>query len=357
MEVFKQVDCTLRRGRMPKTEFVLSENDAGRRLDRVLRKFLTHLPLSLLYAAIRKGAIHINGKRAALHYRTAAGDTLSIAHSLLLAERQQAAALQSRRNKLNGKKTHSMAMETALLRVLTASAIPLLLNATDLLIINKPAGIPVHGNISIETILFGTSPQGYSKSRQMINCPQQSLSFRRGPLHRLDKGTTGVLCFSQTLVGAQWFSHCLQQKTVGKYYIGVVHGMMPAQCIVTSDRQNGKMITNSDLVAYNRTIDASLMLFTLITGKKHQIRKHVLSVGHPLIGDGKYGGGQPLPACQGYLLHAWRLFFPVPRPVDIPDVIEAPLFPEMNTCLDRYFSNWKTRADLLIHQIQAVDNF
>lgn len=342
---------------MPKTEFFLSENDAGRRLDRVIRKFLTHLPLSLLYAAIRKGAIHVNGKRAALHYRTAVGDTLSISQSLLFAEKQQAAALQSRRNTLNGKKAHSKAMETEPLRVLNSSDIPLLLKTADLLIINKPAGISVHGSSSIESILLGTSPQGYSKSGQMINFSLQSLSFRRGPLHRLDKGTTGALCFSQTLAGAQWFSHCLQQKTVGKYYIGVVQGMMPAQCIVTEDRQNGKMITNSAFVAYNKTIDASLMLFALITGKKHQIRKHVLSAGHPLIGDSMYGGGHPLPACRGYLLHAWCLFFPQQRPVDIPDFIEAPLFPEMKTCLDRYFSNWKTKANLLIHQIQAADNF
>lgn len=238
--------------------------------------------------------------------------------------------------------------------------IPILLQTTDLLIINKPVGIPVHGEHSIDALLFGAAVQlsaDMPPPARFTRNPLQSLSFKPGPLHRLDKDTTGVLCFSQTLAGAQWFSQCLREKTVGKYYLGIVRGAMPSQ-LITAEDESGKTITQCYSLSYNRGIDASLILFKLITGKKHQIRKHTASTGHPLAGDRKYQGGNPLPACKHYLLHAWRLYFPASRPADMPPFIEAPFFPEMEACLKQYFSGWeKTASDLLINQTQAAGNF
>ena len=351
-----------------KTEFILSENDAGRRLDRVIRKFLAETPLSALYAAIRKGLIRINGKRTALNYRTAVGDILSISEILLSAEKQpiRKHSASGEQNHTSGKRNHTSGRQARI-----PTDIPILLQTTDLLIINKPVGIPVHGEHSIDALLFGAahlcgntlqcdttvqlSPDIPPPARFARN-PLQSLSFKPGPLHRLDKDTTGVLCFSQTLAGAQWFSQCLREKMVGKYYLGVVRGAMPSQ-IITAEDESGKTITQCYSLSYNRGIDASLILFKLITGKKHQIRKHTASVGHPLAGDRKYRGGNPLPACKHYLLHAWRLYFPASRPADMPSFIEAPFFPEMETCLKQYFSGWeKTASGLLINQTQAAGN-
>ena len=90
--------------------------------------------------------------------------------------------------------------------------------------------------------------------------PLQSLSFKPGPLHRLDKDTTGVLCFSRTLAGAQWFSQCLREKTVGKYYLGVVRGVMLSQ-LITAEDESGKTITQCYSLCYNKEIEASVMLF------------------------------------------------------------------------------------------------
>lgn len=247
----------------------------------------------------------------------------------------------------------------------TTADIPLLLKTTDLLIVNKPAGIPVHGSYSIDTLLSGASvlafdeppaPTSVQTSSDMLLTATphkngrgclQSLSFKPGPLHRLDKDTTGVLCFSRTLAGAQWFSQCLREKTIGKYYLGVVRGAMPAQRITAQD-ESGTTVTQCYSIGYGKDIDASLMLFRLITGKKHQIRKHTMSVGHPLAGDRKYNGGNPFSGCTRYLLHAWRLCFPDSRPADVPVFIEAPLFPEMETCLNRYFSGWRKKVSAIL---------
>lgn len=300
-----------------------------------------------MYAAIRKGLIRINGKRVALNYRTAVGDTVSIAASLLSAEKPllPPAAVQTNHNSLHRKKASGR-------QAYPHVDIPTLLQTTDLLIVNKPAGIPVHGGYSIDTLLSDAWAQvspDMSPAVGAANNPPQSLSFKPGPLHRLDKDTTGILCFSRTLAGAQWFSKCLREKTVGKYYLGVVRGIMLSQ-LITADDEGGKTMTQCYSIEYNKDIDASLMLFKLITGKKHQIRKHTMQKGHPLAGDRKYHGGNPLPACTHYLLHAWRLYFPVSRPADIPAYIEAPIFPEMETCLNRYFSDWrKIAASILIN--------
>jgi len=307
-----------------------------------------------LYAAIRKGLIRINEKRVALNYRTAVGDTVSIAASLLSAGKPllPPAAVQTNHNSLHRKKASGR-------QAYPHVDIPTLLKTIDLLIVNKPAGIPVHGNYSIDTLLSDAWAQvspDMSPAVGAANNPPQSLSFKPGPLHRLDKDTTGILCFSRTLAGAQWFSKCLREKTVGKYYLGVVRGIMLSQ-LITADDEGGKTMTQCYSIEYNKDIDASLMLFKLITGKKHQIRKHTMQKGHPLVGDRKYHGGNPLPVCKHYLLHAWRLYFPVSRPADIPAYIEAPMFSEMETCLKRYFSDWrKTAAAILINQTRATDN-
>lgn len=346
---------------MKKETFILSENDTGRRFDRVIRKFLADMPISKLYEAIRKGLIRINGKRTPLNYRTAPGDVLTIAAILLPETRlppPQAApdipvpALLHRpistthtpNIQASPLSVPALKADTATSISHTAAApdeIPRLLIATDILIINKPAGIPVHGIYSIAEQLATTL------SDMTVN---NSLSFRPGPLHRLDKDTTGVLCFSRTLAGAQWFSECLRKKTIDKYYLGIVHGKLSSQLITTSD--NGVTLqTQCFCVDYNAQADTSLMVFRLITGKKHQIRKHTHHVGYPLAGDTRYGGGRPLPHCTHYLLHAWKLVFPASRPTDIPTCIEAPLFPEMDASLTHLFPDWRRHAEQIVESV------
>ena len=292
-----------------------------------------------------------------LNYRTAVGDTLSVSETLLSAEKRPVwkQSAPGEQNHISGKRCRVSSRQTRI-----HTDIPILLKTTDLLIVNKPAGIPVHGEHSIDTLLSDATAQlsaDIPPSTSSASHPLRSLSFKSGPLHRLDKNTTGVLCFSQTLAGAQWFSQCLREKTVGKYYLGVVRGNLQTQLITVED-ESGKTITQCYSLSYNRGIDASLILFKLITGKKHQIRKHSANAGHPLVGDRKYRGGNPLPTCKHYLLHAWRLYFPASRPADMPALIEAPFFPEMKTSLQQYFSGWRKAASaILTNQTRAAGNF
>ena len=184
------------------------------------------------------------------------GDILSISEILLSAEKQpvrnKSASGEQNQSHTSGKRRHTSGRQARI-----PTDIPILLQTTDLLIINKPAGIPVHGEHSIDTLFSGDAHlcdntiQCGAMVRLSPNMPPavrfgdkplQSLSFKPSPLHRLDKDTTGVLCFSRTLAGAQWFSQCLREKTVGKYYLGVVRGVMLSQ-LITAEDESGKTIT------------------------------------------------------------------------------------------------------------------
>lgn len=306
---------------MEKKTFILTKNDSGRRLDRIIRKFLTDVSLPKIYQAIRKGLIRINEKRVDISYKTVEGDVLTIA-SLMFSGSGAA-------------ERHDMPQKSppqAKQKKHRASDIPVLLRTDDLLIINKPAGLPVHGPLSIASMLVET-----------LTASAAGLSFTPGPLHRLDKNTTGILCFSRTLTGAQWFSQCLHDNTVDKYYLGVVRGALSAQRLESGEPAK-PAITYCHPLSYNGNINASLMLFRLVTGKKHQIRLHVKESGHPLAGDAQYGGGSPLSCCNRYILHAWRLYFPADRLIGLPPYIEAPLFADTAACLTRFFSGWEKTA-------------
>ncbi|MEL3905447.1 MAG: RluA family pseudouridine synthase [Treponema sp.] len=317
---------------MEKQTFIFDKNDAGRRIDRVIRKFLSGVPLPKIYAAIRKGFIRINGKRIPVQYKTSEGDVLTIC-GVLTSDISRCGA--------SGSLTESMSVCRTRKPVLPAVSV--LLRTPDVLIVNKPAGIAVHGREGLTAVL----PELCAREDVL-----QSLSFAPGPLHRLDKYTTGVLCFSQSLNGAQWFSRCLREKMMDKYYLGVVCGSMPSVRIETGEdgTANKKMITDCYQVGYNKKIDAALMLFRLVTGKKHQIRIHAQYTGHPLAGDLRYGGGRCIGKCKGYILHAWRLYFPDDRLAGLPRFIEAPVFSETAECISCFFSDWRKAADDVCRQ-------
>ncbi len=314
---------------MKKEEFIISVDDAGRRLDRVIRIFCKDKSLPQLYGAIRKGLIRVNGKKVSVGYKMLEGDVLSIASLLIESSGtppQQADAVPE--NTWSGQ--------------LSIDNIPLLLQTDDLLIVNKPAGISVHGENSVSTVLEHAAPVQHRKG----------LSFRMGPLHRLDKHTSGIVCFSQSLTGAQWFSHALQERTLQKYYIGIAEGKMQDGLIQTRVGQ-AELITRCYRLEYNVQEKVSCVLFQLITGKKHQIRKHAQHCSHPLVGDRRYGSKRSLTGCSHYVLHAWRLYFPKKRLTGLPACIEAPLSPKMEKVLMSLFPQCYDRMDTIIHEIQG----
>jgi len=274
--------------------FPTAPDDEGRRLDRIVRRFLPALPLSSVYRLIRKGLVRIDGKRSSPESPVPQGSHIWIARLPEL----EAARVPPRPEP----------------PVSPALAMPeILCECEDLLAINKPVGIAVHGPDGLDTVI----PQS--------KAARDSLSFRSGPLHRLDRGTSGILVFSKTLRGAHWFSQRIAARECEKLYLGIVAGRLDGRTEWYDETGDGKpMITFADpLAASVSGPTRTLALFRIVTGRKHQIRFQCAKHRLPLEGDTRYNPSAA-PTDGGYCLHAWKLSFgPEERPEGLPESILA----------------------------------
>jgi 23S rRNA pseudouridine955/2504/2580 synthase len=286
-------------------ELRAGDNDDGRRLDRILRKALPGLPLSGVHRLLRRKQVLVDGLPAQAASRIRSGQLIRV-EGLETPESGESPRDETRA--LPGEQP---------LRIIWEGA--------GLLVLNKEAGVPVHGPDSLDervrTFLRGKLPA--------------SLSFRPGPLHRLDKPTSGIVVFSASLEGARIFSALLRARLPRKRYLALVEGQLSAPAVweETLVRDTRRKKTEA-LVSpppepgrgYGPAKPArtrvfplaarggySLILLEIETGRTHQIRAQAAFHGHPLAGDRKYGGGF---LSGGLLLHALSLEFP-PKPVEI----------------------------------------
>ena len=278
-------------------EMSAGPDDGGRRLDRVLRKRLPNLPLAAIYRLLRQGRVRVNGGPARGEYRIRAGDRISL-----------------------GIAPEEVPSKAEVRRPPDMRGLQIVLETADLLFCSKPAGLVVHGPASLDTLV-----QAY-----LAPARSDSLSFKSGPLHRLDQGTSGLIVFSKTLAGAQVFSALIRERRVIKRYAALVEGRVagPAVWEDRLGRDRSRRITGpgaKSALTRIRPLAAgpsySLILAEIHTGLTHQIRAQAGLHGHPLAGDRKYGGGLQ---AGGFLLHAWSLEFPPDAGLSLPRLVSAP---------------------------------
>jgi len=327
-------------------------DDAGRRLDRILRKALPDVPLSALHRLLRKGLVLVNGSPAR------GGDLVSMG-SLIELPQDKLKSVPS----IN----HHKEDKTAALRQLP---LQILWEGSGLLILNKPAGLAVHGsagspaerpnsvgedtlNRRVQAYLYGKLPP--------------SLSFKPGPLHRLDKPTSGIVVFGTSLEAARWFSALLAQGKICKRYLAILEGELTRgevweDTLVrdTSARKTTAAASSSSPAANGGGGKGGRRAFTRVTplacarkytfarleietGRTHQIRSQASFHGHPLAGDRKYGGASFGKGARrgSFFLHAAELELPQ-TPEEKPDLKGVPRF--ISAPLPELFS--KTARDL-----------
>jgi 23S rRNA pseudouridine955/2504/2580 synthase len=294
-------------------------DDDGRRLDRVLRKALPDMPLSAIHSLLRKGRILVDGVPAKGACRVRSGAVIQVpveAGAAVSAKKHEALT-----SAPNG----------------DLQALPILWEDGDFLVLDKPAGLAVHGPDSLETL---------ARSYLAPKLPP-SLSFKSGPLHRLDKPTSGLIVFSKSLEGARSFSALLRERRIRKTYLALLEGLLDRdetwEDTLIRDREKGKSFAASGGVPANgaggpraaltrvrplaRSLGAGAAGLTLArlepdTGRTHQIRVQAAAHGHPLAGDRKYGGA---PHRGGFLLHAHTLELPGQALPALPRRLDAPL--------------------------------
>lgn len=325
------------------TDFKTGKNDEGRRLDKVIRIFLSEVNLSQIYKLIRKGLIKVNNKKTKADYKIQCEDIISIASFLC-------------ENKNTNPHTQIKPSENQ--KTLADNQMPkIIFENQHLLIIDKPYDVNVHGDEqSLDKIISDYYNNNYKNN-------DNSLSFKTGPLHRLDKKTTGLLAFSLSQEGAKWFTENINNHSIQKKYYSILQGTITNKETWTdfitneNDNENGfyKVSANSkkendnsqeaitivtpleNLIYKNQPV--TFVSIEIKTGRKHQIRSQSALHNHALIGDVTYGS-KKINESRDFYLCAYELTFPE-NPLNLPEKISIPLPDDFETFL-KYCENIKT---------------
>lgn len=265
----------------------VTPEESGQKLVQFLRRRIKDLPQSAIMRWIRTGQVRVDGKRSKPFARIAQGQKIRIPpHSVSKASPEETMPPQK-------------------------GAIRILAEQDDLLVVEKPAGMPVHG---------GT---GHTDSLQRRLARQYAhLAFSPTPAHRLDRDTTGIILFALSYARLQYIQDALRSGNLKKYYLTWVRGVWPDhgesllsdQLEKTGEKGSERVRPGKGRIALAKVRclkhreDASLLSLELLTGRTHQLRVQLASRGFPIIGDTKYGprdtskGNQPT-----MRLHAWRV--------------------------------------------------
>lgn len=267
---------------------LIPETLVGLRLDVILARLFPEISRSRLQVWIKEGKVKINGKSIDLRHKAWGGETVELDTTL---------------------------DNSATADVAEAIALPIVFEDNDLIIIDKPAGLVVH-------------PGNGNRSGTLLNAllhhaPDLKGLPRAGIVHRLDKDTGGLLVVAKTLEAQTDLVRQLQARTVKRHYLALVHGVVARDGVVEAPIgrhpvQRTRMAVNPHgreartwYSVQQQFEKSTLIECRLDTGRTHQIRVHMASIKHPLVGDATYGKRKSssglLDAFPRQALHAWRL--------------------------------------------------
>ncbi len=294
-------------------EIKIGVNEEGKRLDSFLKSYLKEASSSFLYKMLRKKNITLNDKKADGKEKLNSGDSIKIFFS------------DETFDKFRG--SHSKASFPEEGNALSKfGELPVIFEDDNIVLVNKPAGV----------LSQKAEPKDISLNEWLIDylllkgsITKDSLStYRPSICNRLDRNTSGLVICAKTLKGARKMNAIIKDRTVEKYYRTIVEGElkdgMSLKGYLYKDEKTNKVFVRDDdpqddrfsyieteyiPVFYDKDSDLTLLEVKLITGKPHQIRAHLSSISHPIIGDVKYGG-KKLKGQNCQLLHSYRLVFP-----------------------------------------------
>jgi 23S rRNA pseudouridine955/2504/2580 synthase len=292
------------------------EGDAGQRIDNFLSRILKDVPRSLVYRILRTGEVRVNGKRAKPETRLVEGDRIRLPPLQRKTEEQRAA---------------ERTAPSRSLREFVSSAI--IHQDRDLIVINKPAGVAVHGGSGLSA--------GVIEALRATHPELKELEL----VHRLDRDTSGVLLVAKRRAALRELHALLRERDMDKKYLALVVGRWPFGTktidlpLKTNLKQGGERVVRvhadgQHAVTTFKPIEhfgkvATLLDVSLGTGRTHQIRVHAAHAGHPIAGDDKYGDRErdaklkPF-GLQRMFLHAQSLTFKRPGATK-PFSVSAPV--------------------------------
>lgn len=264
-------------------QFIITRDDSGQRLNKFLEKAVPRLSGGMMHKSCRLKRIKINGKRTEPSYRLQEGDALSLY--------------------LNDEYFDTPREEEAFRHIHTPK-LNIVYEDENILLADKAPGMVVHADEHGDTDTLIAHIQAHLFQSGAWN-PADALSFAPALCNRIDRGTGGIVIAAKNAESLRILNEKIKNREMHKKYQCIVHGKLnpPSGRIenyLRRDEQRKQVsvhthripgaknaITEYRTLAVNGSL--SLVECTLITGRTHQIRAHMASLGHPLLGDGKYG--------------------------------------------------------------------
>lgn len=270
---------------------------------------------------LKKGHLTVNGESASELQPLVAGDCVS------LKESGRTRAL------MNAK--------------VLAPSIDILYEDSLVLCVNKPNGISMHAAAEAGETITDLATT-YLHARERAAHPHAAEpTFKLRPINRLDRGTSGGVFLGKSSTAAGIFGKLVMEGGLGKLYLALAAGSINGSGAISEPVEGKEALTRYSTIFSSDSF--SLLALRPDTGRMHQIRIHLRHIGHPVMGDKRYGGPS-LPAYQGFTLHSFRTSFTHPETGQV-SVIHAPL-PQGFLSLIRSATR-EGFADIL-HQLHAL---
>lgn len=284
-------------------ELIVGKNDAEQRLDKFLQKRFRTMPKKMMYMYIRKKCVKRNGKKCAINETLHEGDVLTF---YIRDEFFEAAE----------KKHYDF------LKAPTKLAI--IYEDNNLLLLDKKPGVIAHPDKTYHFDSLVSRVQHYLYDKGEYD-PEAEKAFAPALVNRIDRNTGGIVIAAKNASALRILNQKMKTREIEKYYLCLLYGKPKQDCatlhgFLTKNESKNKVTIHQEMVEGAKEIYTkyrildfdntySLAEIELLTGRTHQIRAHMASIGHPLVGDGKYGRKKAPEGFPYQALYSYKLVF------------------------------------------------